>query len=89
MTAGKKAMQNGPGAFNKAASESYKNLNEEMNARLQEASATYCSSTAGETMSIAEVRREGRKIFSKIQCLVYIDLLQLDLGYMSAVNVVD
>ena len=44
----------------------------EMKAKLQEASATYCSSTAGETMSIAEVRREGRKIFSKMQCLVSI-----------------
>ena len=55
MTAGKKAMQNGPGAFNKAASESYKNLNDEMKAKLQEASATYSSSTAGAMMSIAEV----------------------------------
>ena len=65
-------MQDGPGAFNKAASESYKNLKKEMKVKLQEASAAYNSSTLQKMMSIDEVKVEGKKIFSKIQNLVSI-----------------
>ena len=66
-------MIKGPGMFNKAASLSYKSLNQTERAQLKEACIK--ESSKEERMSAMEVMREGKKVFSKIQCLVinYID----------------
>ena len=66
-------MIKGPGMFSKAASLSYKSLNQTERAQLKETCIK--ESSKEEIMSAREVMREGTKVFSKIQCLVinYID----------------
>ena len=61
-------MIKGPGMFNKAASLSYRSLNQTERAQLKEACIK--ESSKEERMSAREVMREGKKVFSKIQCLV-------------------
>ena len=62
-------MKNGPGAFNKVASESYKNMDEALKAKLQDKSAKYGQSSV-QRMSVEEAQKEGRRLFAKIRSLV-------------------
>ena len=58
--AGKEAMIKGPGMFNKAASLSYRSLNQTKRAQLKEACIK--ESSKEERMSAREVMREGKKV---------------------------
>ena len=62
-------MKNGPGAFSKVASESYKNMDEELKAKLQDKSAKSGQSSV-QRMSVEEAQKEGRRLFAKIRSLV-------------------
>ena len=52
-------MKNGPGAFNKVASESYKNMDEALKAKLQDKSAKSRQSSV-QRMSVEEAQKEVR-----------------------------
>lgn len=60
-------MKEGPGAFNKVASDSYKNIDEEDKLKLQEERR---GQSSGKRMSVEEAHREGRRLFTKIRSLV-------------------
>lgn len=62
-------MKNGPGAFNKVASESYKNMDEALKAKLQDKSAK-SGQPSVQRMSVEEAQKEGRRLFAKIRSLV-------------------
>ena len=62
-------MKNGPGAFNKVASESYKNMDEALKAKLQDKSAKSGQSSV-QRMSVEDAQKEGRRLFAKIRSLV-------------------
>ena len=59
-------MKNGPGAFNKVGSESYKNM---LKAKLQDNSAKSGQSSV-QRMSVEEAQKEGSQLFAKIRSLV-------------------
>lgn len=59
-------MKEGPGAFNVAASEQYRRLEQGDREKLSE----LCEERREKVLSVKEVKREGAKIFRKIQSQV-------------------
>ena len=66
--AGKAAMADNPGIFNKEASEAYKRLNEKEKENLQQR----CVDSASEPMTKRRIAQRASKIFTRIQNLVRI-----------------
>ena len=66
MAAGKEAMKEGPGAFNVSASERYKSLGSDEQERLSE----LCEERRERVLNVKDVKREGAKVFRKIQSQV-------------------
>ena len=65
--AGKEAMKNGPAAFNIAASEQYKNIGEEERKKLDD----IIPEEREKVMTIKNIKREGAKLFQKIETQVF------------------
>ena len=62
---GKEAMRKGTESFNKAASSSYKNLPSSQKEKMVEE-----ASTSPKIMNSSDIKKEGKKIFGRIQKLV-------------------
>ena len=59
-------MKGGAAAFNKEASARYKNIHTDLKMKLQEER----KQAVGETLTITQTLKEGRKLFSRINHLV-------------------
>jgi len=64
--AGKEAMRIGPAAFSAAASDSYKNMRDEEKKQLEDSMVK----EREKTMTIRDIKKEGSKLFQKIELQV-------------------
>ena len=81
MVAGKDAMKNGPAAFSMAASEAYKKMGDDEKKLLED-------SIIGEsekTMTIKDIKREGSKLFRKIELQVCFKVLSMSIFVRSSI----